>query len=162
MKLGSEDGYNLSKLAIDSLDDRFIASYQKGYKEGRSRRKAEVLADGYQSAFINMSYLEKEEYDNPELMSWYNEGFHSNEVASKIKETAFDDGYTNDDYKIPEEFKINKESVALYNSLFEEGQDIRDQEKQKKAMVATGIVLPAGGLAVGGFLLRKRRKKKLI
>ena len=162
LELGNKDGYDLSVLAIDSLDDRFIESYEQGYEEGKSKRKEEVLAEGFESAFINMKYQEKEEYDNLELTSWYKEGFNSNDVAGKIKETAFDNGYTNSKYMIPEEFKVNDNSITLYDSLFQEGQELRDQENKKKMMITTGIAIPAGGLAIGGFFLRKRKKKTQI
>lgn len=159
IELGSKDGYALSVLAIDSIDEKFLKAYEQGYEDGKSKRREEVLAEGYQSAFINMEYREIEEYDNQELLEWYKEGFDSNDIATQIKETAFDNGYTNSKYVIPLEFKINSESIALYNSLFEEGQELRKQENKKKMMMATGIAVPASGLAVGGFFWRKRKKK---
>lgn len=162
LALGNKDGYALSSLAIASLDDRFIDAYKTGYEEGRSNRKEETLDEGYQSAFINMKYQEAENYDTQELKDWHKEGFESNKVAVQIKETAFENGYTNSDYSIPKEFEVNNESIALYDSLFEEGQELRAQEKQKKIMYATGIGIPAGGIAIGGYILRKRNKKKLI
>lgn len=79
-----------------------------------------------------MKYKEIDDYDHQELIDWYKEGFKSNQIAVQIKETAFENGYTNSDYFIPEEFKINDESIALYDSLFEEGQALRAQEKQKE------------------------------
>lgn len=162
LELGKKDGYALSALAIDSIDDKFVAFYEKGYEEGKSNRKEEVLAEGFQSAFMNMEYKEKEEYDNPEVMEWYKEGFDSNEIASKIKVTAFDNGYSNSKYMIPKEFKVNDDAIELYDSLFEKGQELRKEETQKYAIIATGIAIPAVGLAIGGYFLRKRKKKRAV
>ena len=161
LELGNEAGYALTPSEIDSLDVKFAESYELGYEEGKSKREEEVLAEGYQSAFLNMKYKEIDDYDHQELIDWYKEGFKSNEIAVQIKETAFENGYTNSDYFIPEEFKINDESIALYDSLFEEGQALRAQEKQKKMMYITGISIPAGGISIGGYFLRKRKKKQL-
>ncbi|MGG0668641.1 YHYH domain-containing protein [Sporosarcina koreensis] len=162
LELGNKDGYALSSLAIASMDDRFISSYEQGYEEGKSKRKEEVLAEGYQSAFVNLDYQETADYANRELVDWFKEGFHSNEIAVQIKETAFDNGYANSKYVIPEEFEVNEASIALYDSLFLEGQEVRTQEKQKSLKTATGISLAAGGIGLGGYLLRIRKKKKLI
>ncbi|WP_342504698.1 YHYH domain-containing protein [Sporosarcina sp. FSL K6-2383] len=162
LELGNKDGYALSSLAIASLDSRFVDSYKQGYEEGKSERKDEVLVEGHQSAFINMNYQETSDYDNQELMDWHKEGFESNEVAVQIKETAFENGHTNSEYVIPEEFKLNEESIALYDSLFQEGQELRNQENEKKMMVTAGIAVPVAGVAIGGLFLRKRKKKKLI
>lgn len=162
LEIGNKDGYALSSLAIAALDSRFVDSYKRGYEEGKSKRKDEVLVKGHQSAFINMNYQETGDYDNQELMDWHKEGFESNEVAVQIKESAFENGHTNSEYVIPEEFKLNDESIALYDSLFEEGQELRDQEKEKKMMVTAGIAVPVAGVAIGGFFLRKRKKKKFI
>lgn len=159
-EIGSKDGYALSALMISSIDDRFVKSYEKGYEEGKSQRKEEIMNDGNESAFININYQEKEEYNNSELSGWYKQGFDSNEVANKIKETALDNGYKNSEYMIPDEFVINDKSIALYDSLFEEGQKLRKQEKQKKMMIAAGIVIPASGITVGGLFFSKRKKKK--
>jgi len=162
LEIGNKDGYALSSSAIDALDKRFIDSYEQGYEEGKSKRKDEVLEEGHQFAFINMNYQKTGVYDNQELMDWHKEGFESNEIAVQIKETAFENGHTSSEYVIPEEFKINDKSIALYDTLFQEGQELRAQEMQKKMMVATGIGVPAAGVAIGGFFLRKRKKKKLI
>ncbi len=162
LKLGNTDGYALSSLAIAAMDDRFINSYEQGYEEGKSNRKEEVLAEGYQSAFVNLNYQPKADYENQELVDWFKEGFNSNEIAVQIKETAYDNGYANSKYVIPEEFKVNEASIALYDSLFQEGQEVRTQEKQQNLKTATGIGLTAGGIGVGGYFLRKRKKKKLI
>lgn len=162
LELGSKDGYALSVLAIDSINEKFLEAYEQGYENGKSERKEEVLAEGYQSAFVNMKYQETEEYNNPEILEWYKEGFDSNDIATQIKDMAFDNGYTNSKYTIPEEFKVNDESIALYEALFEEGQELRNQEKQKKMLVTTGVGIPAVGAAIGGFVWGKRRKKKVI
>lgn len=161
LELGNKDGYALSSLTIASMDDRFISSYEQGYEEGKTKRKDEVLTEGYQSAFVNINYQETDDFANQELADWHKEGFDSNEIAVQIKETAFDNGYANSKYVIPEEFKVNEVSVELYDLLFQEGQEVRTQEKQKHLKTATGISLTAGGIGVGGYMLRKRKKKKL-
>ncbi|MCM3745102.1 YHYH domain-containing protein [Sporosarcina luteola] len=161
-ELGRKDGYALSLLAITSMDNRFLNSYEQGYEEGKSRRKEEVIAEGHQSAFVNFYYPETDEYDNQELIDWFKEGYDSNEIAVQVKDSAFDNGYANSQYVIPEEFKVNGASIALYDSLFKEGQEVRTREKKENMKTATGVSLTAGGIAMGGYLLRKRKKKKLI
>ncbi|AMQ07711.1 YHYH domain-containing protein [Sporosarcina psychrophila] len=162
LKLGSKDGYELAVLAVATTDDRFIESYNQGYEEGKLKRKEETLAEGYQSAFINMEFPVDEENGNQQLLTWNNEGFDSNKIAVQIKETAFENGHTKSEYFIPEEFEINSESIALYDSLFQEGQDQRAQEKQKKMMYTAGIGIPASGIIVASLLMKKRKKKKVI
>lgn len=161
LALGNEDGYALSALEVSSIDDRFIDAYKEGYEEGKLKLKDETLAEGHQSAFINMKYEESESYDHQELKEWYKEGFESNKIATRIKDEAFEEGRTNSDYVIPKEFDVNAESTALYDSLFEEGQEKRVEEKRKNMMYTAGIGIPTAGAAVGGFLLMKRKRKKV-
>ena len=137
-------------------------SYKQGYEEGKLKLKDEILAEGHQSAFINMKYEVPESYDQKELKDWYKEGYESNDIAVEIKEKAFEEGRTNTDYVIPEKFEVNAESTALYDSLFEEGQEKRAEEKRKNMMYTAGIGIPAAGAALGGFFLMKRKKKKVI
>ncbi|WP_153721101.1 YHYH domain-containing protein [Sporosarcina cascadiensis] len=159
-KLGIKDGYALNSLSINSIDSRFTDSYKKGYEEGKSKRKEEVMLEGYNLAFIQLKYQESYKNDNDQLREWHKEGFDSNLVASEIKDTAFDHGYENSTYMISDEFTVNEEAVALYDSLFYEGQELKSQEKQQKIKTVAGVALPVGGLAAGGFFLRQRRVKK--
>ena len=162
LKIGNRDGYDLSALAIDSLDNRFVETYKQGYEEGKLKRKEDTIAEGYQSAFVHMKYKETESNDHPELVEWHKEGFGSNEIAVQIKETAFENGLSSSEYTIPKEYKINDQSIALYDSMFQDGQEERAQEQKKKVIYTAGIGIPVGGIAVGGYLLRKRKVKKSI
>ncbi|MBS4219126.1 hypothetical protein KHA96_12445 [Bacillus sp. FJAT-49711] len=72
---------------------------------------------------------------------------------------AFENGHSHSKYFIPEEFKESKESIKLYDSLFNEGQKLRKQENHKKMMTATGVGIPVSGLAVGTIMLLRRKKK---
>ncbi|MCZ2258585.1 YHYH domain-containing protein [Sporosarcina sp. G11-34] len=162
LALGKKDGYALTALAIDSLDDRFVDSYKQGYEEGKLKLKAEILDEGHQSAFINMKYEVPGTYEQQELKDWHKEGYEANDIAVEIKEKAFEEGRTNAEYVIPEEFKVNAEATALYNSLFEEGQEKRAEEKRKNMIYTAGIGIPSAGAAVGGYFLMKRKRKKTI
>ncbi len=161
IKLGSDDGYALLALATATLDERFIDSYKKGYEEGKLKRKEETIEEGYQAAFVHMDYQEPKRNSDKELIEWYREGYESNEIATQIKETAFENGYNQSKYSIPEEFTVNEQSIALYDSLFQEGQDLKAQEKRKKMSYVAGFGIPAGGIAVGGYFWRKRKKKMM-
>ncbi|MGE8204724.1 YHYH domain-containing protein [Heyndrickxia sp. NPDC080065] len=158
-KLGFEDGYVIAVLSVDSLDKRFEDSYKKGYDEGKTKRKEEVYAEGHQSAYKNMDYQEPDSYDNEVLVEWYKKGYESNNIAKQIKNTAFENGHMNSKYFIPKEFKVDDDSIALYDKLFEEGKQLRKQETKTKMMYASGIGIPFVGIAVGGYLFRKRKKK---
>lgn len=67
--LRSDDGFALATLAIASLDEGFKDFYKQGYKEGKLMRKGEVIAEGFQSDFVDMNNDETKTHDNPKLIS---------------------------------------------------------------------------------------------
>ncbi|GIN69559.1 hypothetical protein J14TS2_00340 [Bacillus sp. J14TS2] len=163
LEQGKKNGYELAKPDTTSINKKFISSYEQGYEEGKLSRKKEVLKEGYQDAYLLMNYEVPESYNQKDLLAWHKEGYDSNNTAVNIKETAFENGHTNADYFIPEEYKENKESVALYNTLFEDGQALRKQEQRKKAVTTIGIGLPLGGITLGGtYLLVRRQSRRKI
>ena len=159
---GQEHGYNLLMDESVNIDSKFIDYYEKGFNEGKLKRKEEVMDEGYQSAFIEVDYKESETLkDNQELITWFKEGYDSNTTAIKIKESAFENGYNNSDYFIPEEFENNEHAIALYDRLFEDGKKLRkDEQSAKNTTVALSILLPVSGIALGGGYVYRRRKKQ--
>lgn len=161
LELGQEAGFALKDLDVDPIDSRFADIYKEGYEKGYSEKREEVINDGYYSAFINMKYVESEESAHPEFVAWHKEGFESNKVAVAIKDTAFENGYSSAEYYIPKDFEVHDDAIALYDSLFYEGQDLRKQERQKKWMLISGITLPIGA-GIGGLFIRSNRKRKAV
>ncbi|MGE6257030.1 YHYH domain-containing protein [Heyndrickxia sporothermodurans] len=158
-KLGFKDGYALVALTVASIDKRYVDSYKKGYEKGKTKLKKEVIMEGYQSAFKDMDYQTPDSYDDEVLVKWYKEGYESNTIAKQIKKTAFENGRTNSKYFIPKEFKVDDDSIALYDKLFEKGQQLKKQEDNTEMMYVAGIGIPVVGIAVGSYLIRKRKKK---
>ncbi|MFC0560924.1 YHYH domain-containing protein [Halalkalibacter alkalisediminis] len=156
--LGKENGYILNESTISSIDTRFEDSYKNGYEEGKLNRKEEVISEGYHSAFVNITFIEPTDSDHEEILEWYLDGYQSNDVAQQIKDTALENGRTNSKYFIPEQFEINADAIALYDELFEEGQEMRAAETKTKMMYAAGLGIPLGGVSLGVYF-KKRRKK---
>ncbi|WP_088032004.1 YHYH domain-containing protein [Evansella clarkii] len=154
---GKEVGYALGSLETSEVDTKFQESYIEGYEEGKSERKEEIISDGFQSAFIHMDFKQSTDYEDKEAIQWYKEGYESNEIAKQIKETAFENGRNNSKYFIPEEIKVNEQSIKLYDKLFEEGQTVRSAENKKKLLVAAGVSVGIGGTATGAYLIRRKK-----
>jgi hypothetical protein len=156
-ELGNKDGFDMSEPATESLDINFVDAYKEGYEEGRSKRKKETLEEGYQSAFTNVEYQETEAHDDQQLANWYKEGFESNEIAMQIKKEAFENGLRNSRNAISEEFQVNPQSIALYDSSFQRGQEMRNKKKQQKMLYTIVLVIPASCIAIGGYIVKRRK-----
>ncbi|WP_412728633.1 YHYH domain-containing protein [Cytobacillus kochii] len=159
-ELGFDKGYNLSNESIKEMDERFIGSYYNGVKEGEQKRKVEMKEEGYIGAFTYIIYEEPTHLETDQLIEWYKQGFDSNTIAAEIKDTAYKNGYESSNYYIPEEFKVNDQSIALYDKLFEEGQEDQRDETIKSFVKMGSVGVGLVGLSAGGLYINKRRKKK--
>lgn len=161
-ELGFDKGYNLSNDSIKEMDERFIGVYNNGVKEGEQKREVEMIEEGYIGAFTYIEYEEPTHLEKDQLIEWYKQGFDSNTIAAEIKETAYKNGYESSNYYIPNEFKVNDQSIALYNQLFEDGQEDKENETIKSFVTMGSVGVGLVGLSAGGFYLNKRKKKKII
>ncbi|KGA96628.1 hypothetical protein AJ85_21620 [Alkalihalobacillus alcalophilus ATCC 27647 = CGMCC 1.3604] len=155
--LGYESGYELVEQTSVEIDDRFIEFFNEGYIEGFETIKGETLELGYLLAFQLMSYEPPADVVHESLLEWYEEGYGSNDIAAEIKTTAYDNGYENKDYYIPEGFKVNEDAIALYDGLFYEGQEVKKEEDRERLLLFGGIGAGVLGVAGGGYYLRRRK-----
>lgn len=159
-ELGYSTGYDFIDKDTVEINKLFITSFEQGYENGLQTIKEETIESGYLSAFKSIDYEVPEGIEQAELLEWYEEGFHSNEIASEIKVRAYDNGYKNKEYFIPEEFEVNEDATALYDSLFYEGQEIKKEESQKQMLTFGSIGAGIIALSGGGFYINKRRKHR--
>ncbi|MFS0788671.1 hypothetical protein ABC345_20070 [Shouchella sp. 1P09AA] len=160
-ELGVDNGYKLVGENSTEFDKRFESSYLDGYQEGFEKIRAETVDKGYLLAFQTMDYEQPKDVTQLELLDWYEEGFFSNTIAEEIKVSAYDHGYTNKDYYIPDEFKITADSIALYDELFFEGQGVKVKEDRNQLILVTAGISILGVAAGGGFYVKKKRKGKV-
>lgn len=158
-ELGFEVGYNLMETSSSEIDQRFTESYEEGYQKGYELIKNDTLEKGYALAFKDMVYEPPNDVTQLELLNWYEEGFISNDIAENIKLSAYDYGYSNKDYYIPGEFTVSDDSIALYDELFFEGQEVKAEEDRNRLIFITAGVSVLGVTGGGGYYLRKKRKE---
>lgn len=140
--------------------ESYVTAFKEGYDEGSEKRKEEVKLEGYNDAFKQVEFNQDVYAENELLQKWYKDGFAENEIAIEIKETAKQLGEESKEYIIDEKYKVNEDSINLYNSLFEQGQEIkaqRDKEQQNLMLSFAGITAPVAG--AGGLLFWNRRRK---
>lgn len=159
-KQGEASGYEVAELVVpkEAKKASYQAAFEKGYEEGKNKRQEEVKVEGYDSAFKQVDYVNETYTDNDVLSAWYKEGYESNAVAKDIKANAQTLGEESDEYVIAEEYKVNDDSINLYDSLFEKGQKIKEQREteQRNMMLSIAAI---GAPAAGGFYLWKRKRK---
>lgn len=159
-KQGEAAGYEVAELVTpkEAKKPSYQDAFEKGYEDGKNKRKEEVESEGYDSAFKQVDYVNEVYTDNEVLSAWYKEGYESNEIAKEIKTNAQTLGEESDEYVIAEEYKVNDDAISLYDSLFEKGQEIKEQREteQRNLMLAVGAI---GAPAAGGLYFWKRKRK---
>ena len=159
-KQGEAAGYEVAELVVPEEANKpsYEAAFEKGYEEGMNKRQEEVKVEGYDSAFKHVDFVDETYTDNEVLGTWYKEGYESNDIAKEIKTKAQTLGEESDEYVIAEEYKVNDDSISLYDSLFEKGQEIKEQREteQRNLMLSVAAI---GGPAAGGLYFWKRKRK---
>lgn len=163
-RLGETEGYAVAELIVpkEAIKPSYQSAFEKGYEAGKMKRKEEIHQEGYYSAFEQIDFKEETYTDHQELSEWFKEGYESNDIAKEIKSNAQTLGEESDEYVIAEKFKVNAASISLYDSLFEQGQNIKEQREEEQR----NIILLAGAAIVaptaGGFYFWRRKHKKAI
>ncbi|MGK7378340.1 YHYH domain-containing protein [Planococcus sp. 1R117A] len=159
-KQGEAAGYEVAELVVpkEAKKPSYQAAFEKGYEDGKNKRKEEVESEGYDSAFKQVDFVNEVFTDNEVLSAWYKEGYESNEIAKEIKTNAQTLGEESDEYVIAEEYKVNDDSISLYDSLFTKGQGIKKEREreQRNLMLTVGAI---GAPAAGGLYFWKRKRK---
>lgn len=161
-KQGEELGYEVAELVVPSeiTKTSYKTAFEEGYDHGMNKRKDQVLTEGYNFAFKQLDFVNEVYTENEILGIWYKEGYESNNVAEEIKSTAQTLGEESEEYVIAEEFKVNDDSVSLYDSLFAKGQGIKEQrEKEQRNLMLS--VLAIGAPAAGGFYYWRKKSKNV-
>lgn len=160
---GEIAGYEVSELVVpeSAVKPSYQAAFEEGYEAGKNKRQEEVKVEGYDSAFKQMDFVDENYTDNEVLSTWYKEGYESNDIAKEIKANAQTLGEESDEYVIAEEYQVNENSISLYDSLFEKGQEIKEQREaeQRNLMLVVGAI---GAPAAGGLYLWKRKRKNNV
>lgn len=159
-KQGEVAGYEVVELVVPKEANKpsYEAAFEKGHQQGMKKREEEVESEGYDSAFKQIEFVNEVYTDNEVLSAWYKEGYESNEIAKEIKTNAQTLGEESDEYVIAEEYKVNEDSISLYDSLFDKGQKIKDeQEKEQRNMMLS--VAAIGAPVAGGLYFWKRKRR---
>lgn len=162
-KKGQQLGFEAAELVMPLEVNKTIykKAFEEGYDLGMEIRKEEVMSEGYGAAFQQMNFVNEVYTDNDILGAWYEEGYESNNIAEEIKVNAQALGEESEEYVIAEEYKVNEDSVNLYDSLFAKGQEIKEQrEKEKRNLMLSVFAL--GAPAAGGFYYWRKRKNGKI
>jgi len=162
-KQGETLGYEVAELIIpkEATKESYKVAFEKGYDQGMVKREVEVKKEGYDSAFKHMDFVNEVYTDNEVLSAWYEEGYAENEIAAKIKNQAQSLGEESDEYVISEEYKVNNDSVVLYDSLFYKGQEIKEQREKEQRNTMLSIAAIATP-AAGGLYFWNRKRKKVV
>lgn len=161
-KQGEALGYEVAELLIpkEATKESYKAAFEEGYDQGMVTREEEVKKEGYDSAFKQMDFVNEVYTDNEVLSTWYEEGYARNEIAAEIKEKAQTLGEESDEYVISEEYKVNNDSIILYDSLFYKGQKIKEQREREQRNTMLSVAAIAAP-AAGGLYFWKRKRKKV-
>jgi hypothetical protein len=159
---GDKLGYEGNKLTLPKTNKKiYEEAFIIGYEDGSRKREKEIKTEGFMEAFKSMEYQEPSNYKGNELFkTWFKSGYLGNKIAIKIKETAYKNGLESDKYFIPEKYKVNQESISLYNSLFNNGQKVRNAKIEKlenNIMIGSVVGIP---LLIGGVLVYRKRRIK--
>ncbi|MGN7312457.1 YHYH domain-containing protein [Alkalicoccobacillus gibsonii] len=161
--LGYEAGLALETIdSIELDDDLYADAFNEGYERGLSERQEDAMQAGYYGAYLVDDQEEVKKYQSELLKDFYSKGYQSNKIAKEIRDTAYDIGYESEDYVIDDEFTDTKEAIALYDGLFKEGQAQSEEDSRQTLVYVFGAGLPiVAGTTVGGWMWRKKKKKKV-
>ncbi|WP_144699613.1 hypothetical protein [Fictibacillus phosphorivorans] len=110
---GFEDGTKDTKNTPKNVSQTLINAYLSGYEKGQNELREKYLKMGYNAAFTMITYkkpaLKKEKY-----ISWYKEGFKSNNEIGKIAEVAYEMGNNEEKYEVPQKY-MKAETVYEYH-----------------------------------------------
>ena len=160
-KEGFDDGIALqANKPSNESKDAYKLVYRDAYTKGKDFRREQVIDEGHKLAFQSLKVNIPNEYkENKELQEWYLYGYENNDLATEIKEVAFEDGKSFFDSKdeIPEKYK---EGEKIYQLRFAEGIEIKEDRMNiaQNSLVGLGAVGASGGAYV---ILKKRKKKKV-
>lgn len=162
-KQGETLGYEVADLIIpkEATKVSYKTAFEDGYDQGMAKREEEVKKEGYDSAFKQVEFVNEVYTENEVLSVWYKEGYDKNKIAAEIKDKAQALGEESDEYVIAEKYKVNNDSVTLYDSLFYNGQEIKEQhekEQRNTLLSAAAVAVPAAG----GLFFWKRKRKKAV
>ena len=161
-ELGYKAGLALDAFDTSDITEDYVESFEEGYEKGLGERQEEAMQAGYHAAYLVDDQEEMKKYQTDILKDFYAKGYQFNNLAKEIRETAYEIGYENKDYLIDDEFKETEESTALYDGLFKEGQAQSEEDSRQTIIYVLGVGLPlVAGTTLGGWMWRKKRKKKV-
>ena len=164
IKQGYEQGYELKTLVIpEDVPEQFKPAFEKGYNKGVNSKKKDVIALGFNDAFIHVGYQTPQEYitsNNTTLKEWHKKGFKSNKDADHLRKQAYQQGWKiGEKISIPTKYEQNKAAVSMYKHYYQLGKAKRE-ETSAKIFIGFGLLLSIGSL-VGYMTLRRKKIKDL-
>lgn len=160
-KQGFDDGFALeTNKPSNESKDIYKLAYRDAYTNGKDLRREKVMDEGHILAFQSLEAILPNGYEeNNELQEWFNYGFENNELATEIKEVAFEDGkrFFGSLDEVPEKYK---EGEKIYKLRFEEGNEIKEDRMDiaQNSLVGIGAL----GASGGAYAIFKKRKKKKV
>jgi hypothetical protein len=140
---GRNDVYKLPK----NVEQSYQNSYEQGYKQGQTELQDEYMAQGYEAAFVSLSYKDPE-LNNEKLIQWYKKGFDSNKEIEIIKNEGLSLGKLGEAYELPSKFR---KSEVIFKHYYDIGyKEFKEQQKEDRRNAV-------GGVAALGFIWLGRR-----
>jgi hypothetical protein len=133
---GLEDGKKDIKNTPENVSQTLLDAYLAGYGEGQQKLKEKYIKMGYNAAFTMISYkkpvLEKEKH-----VKWYKEGFESNKEVGKIEKAAYEMGFNEEKYEVPQKY-LKAETVFKHHYGLGE-QAAQDADEANTMIFGLGI-----------------------
>ena len=164
IQYGEEDANNFVMRNFEAnVPTELKEKYTTAYNKKTTELKKVAYDAGYVQA-LKCINSDASSFNNEEEISSYNEGYSigTSDLEAE-KSVAYQAGYTEEEYSVPEKLAIAEELVmASYN----EGAEVLRAEKEKQAKVVTTAIVGvlAVGAAGGAIVMKKKKvaKKKVL
>lgn len=136
LEKGYQEGKNDVHNVPTDIKEVYIKAYEEGYEKGQSELKESYVKQGYEAAFTMLKYSIPK-LDNEKYISWYKEGFESNNDIDKIAKEAFNLGIAGSSYKVPTKYK---KAEPIFKNHYELGfKEYEMEQAESNQQTTTGI-----------------------
>lgn len=163
IQYGEEDAHNfVMRTFEDNVPSELKIKYTTSYNNKTDELKKIAYDEGYVQA-LKCVDSDSSGFNNEEEINSYNEGYSigTSDLETE-KSIAYEAGYSEKGYFIPEKFNV-AENVVM--ASYKEGEEALRLERKKQSQVVmstVAVLLVAGGASTTIFMKRKRASKKIV